>query len=215
MLWPGVLPTWGKPVVISNDTRCAHRELEERLRPFVARRVPKSDVDDVLQDVFLRAQRALTDLRDEERFGAWMYRVTRSAIAENHRQRSRHPILDADDAEPAMPIECAEPTPLETEVAAYLVPLISRLPSPYREALTLTELEGLTQQAAADALGLSLSGTKSRVQRGREKLRALLDRMLQHRGRRTWASHRLRTATAFWLPLQERVSGASSIANIE
>jgi len=161
--------------VISNDTRCAHRELEERLRPFVARRVPRADVDDVLQDVFLRAQRALAELRDEERFGAWMYRVARSAIAESHRQRSRHPIVDADEVEFSAAPEGSGPSPLETEIAAYLVPLISRLPSPYREALTLTELEGVTQQAAADALGISLSGAKSRVQRGREKLRALLD----------------------------------------
>jgi len=160
--------------VINNDTRCAHRELEERLRPFVARRVPSSDVDDVLQDVFLRAQRALPDLRDEERFGAWMYRVARSAIAESHRQRERHPLADLETTEP-LEIDSDSPTPLETEIAAYLVPLISRLPSPYRETLTLTELEGFTQQAAADALGVSLSGAKSRVQRGREKLRALLD----------------------------------------
>src|SRR3954465_12346320 len=89
-----------KPGVIDNDTRCTHRELEERLRPFVARRVPKSDVDDVLQDVFLRAQRALPDLRDEDHFGAWMYRVARSAIAESHRQRVRHPVLGAEEPEP-------------------------------------------------------------------------------------------------------------------
>jgi RNA polymerase sigma-70 factor, ECF subfamily len=161
--------------VISSDTRGAHRELEERLRPFVARRVPKSEVDDVLQDVFLRAQRALPQLRDEERFGSWMYRVARSAIAESHRQRARHPLLEGEDPEPPLEIDGSDPTPLEIEVAAYLVPLISRLPSPYREALTLTELEGFTQQAAANALGISLSGAKSRIQRGREKLRALLD----------------------------------------
>jgi RNA polymerase sigma-70 factor, ECF subfamily len=161
--------------VISDDARCAHRELEERLRPFVARRVPRSDVDDVLQDVFLRAQRALVDLRAEERFGAWMYRVARSAIAENHRQRSRHPAVDVEGAEAPAALEGSGPTPLETEIAAYLMPLITRLPSPYREALTLVELNGLTQHAAADAMGLSLSGAKSRVQRGREKLRALLD----------------------------------------
>jgi RNA polymerase sigma-70 factor, ECF subfamily len=169
-----MLHAWSKPVVIDNDMRCAHRELEERLRPFVARRVPSSDVDDVLQDVFLRAQRALPDLRDEERFGTWMYRVARSAIAESHRQRSRHPVLDTEDPEASAATEGSEPTPLQAEVAEYLVPLISRLPSPYREALTLTELQGHTQQAAADALGISLSGVKSRVQRGREKLRALL-----------------------------------------
>ena len=160
--------------MIDNDTRCAHRELEERLRPFVARRVPKSDVDDVLQDVFLRAQRALPDLHDEQRFGAWMYRVARSAIAESHRQRARHPVPDVDEPAPPVATDGSDPTPLETEVADYLVPLISRLPSPYREALTLTELQGLSQRAAADALGISLSGAKSRVQRGREKLRALL-----------------------------------------
>jgi len=162
------------PVVIDSGARGAHRELEERLRPFVARRVPSADVDDVLQDVFLRVQRALPELREEERFGAWMYRVARSAIADSHRQRSRHPVLAAEEPAVLVATEASDPTPLETEVAEYLVTLIDRLPSPYREALTLTELEGLTQQAAAHALGLSLSGAKSRVQRGREKLRALL-----------------------------------------
>ena len=160
--------------MISNDTRCAHRELEERLRPFVARRVPQSEVDDVLQDVFLRAQRALPTLREEERFGPWLYRIARSAIAESHRQRSRQPLLAVELPEPTA-LEENEPSALETEIAAYLVPLIDRLPLPYREAVTLTELSGMTQQAAADALGLSLSGAKSRVQRAREKLRALLD----------------------------------------
>lgn len=160
--------------MINDDTRCAHRELEARLRPFVARRVPESDVADVLQDVFLRAQRALPNLREEERFGPWLYRIARSAIAESHRQRSRNPVLAAELPEPVA-IETSEPSALEVEIAAYLVPLVTRLPSPYREALTLTELEGLTQQAAADALGISLSGAKSRVQRARAKLRALLD----------------------------------------
>jgi RNA polymerase sigma-70 factor (ECF subfamily) len=52
--------------------------------------------------------------------------------------------------------------------------MIDRLPDPYRQALTLTELEGRTQRELADALGLSLSGAKSRVQRGREQLKELI-----------------------------------------
>ena len=52
---------------------------------------------------------------------------------------------------------------------------VARLSSPYREAITLTELEGLTQKAAAEMLGISLPGMKSRVQRGREKVRAMFD----------------------------------------
>ena len=49
------------------------------------------------------------------------------------------------------------------------------LPSPYREALTLTELEGMTQKEAAAMLGTTLSGMKSRVQRGRVYLRKALE----------------------------------------
>jgi RNA polymerase sigma-70 factor (ECF subfamily) len=63
----------------------------------------------------------------------------------------------------------------ETGLATFAAAAITRLPAPYRQALTLTELEGMTQLAAAKLLGLSPSGMKSRVQRGREKLREMLD----------------------------------------
>lgn len=160
----------------AEDTRSAYDEFEGRLRAFIARRVPSAEVDDVVQDVFLKAQRSLSDLRNEQSFAPWLFQVAKSAIAESHRQRQRQPALVADAAfEVEAPAEDASPTALEEELASYLVPLIARLPSPYREALTLIELEGMTQQAAASALGISLSGMKSRVQRGREKLRTLLE----------------------------------------
>jgi RNA polymerase sigma-70 factor (ECF subfamily) len=61
------------------------------------------------------------------------------------------------------------------ELASYIALFVVMLPSPYREALTLTELEGLTQREAAERLGISVSGMKSRVQRGRLLLRELLE----------------------------------------
>lgn len=163
----------------AEDTRREHQELERRLRPFVARRVPQSEVDDVLQDVFLRMQNALPTLRDEERFAPWIYSIARSAIVDSHRRRSRHTPLELDDGD-AVPAalaarDASEPSAIEQEVAAYLVSYVAKLPSPYREALTLTEIQGMTQRAAADALGISLSGMKSRVQRGREKLREAIE----------------------------------------
>ena len=66
------------------------------------------------------------------------------------------------------------PGELRSELAACLGPLIERLPPLHREALALTELEGLTQTSAAARLGLSSSGMKSRVQRGRAQLKELL-----------------------------------------
>ncbi len=158
--------------MMPGDARAAHHELEQQLRPFVARRVPAADIDDVLQDVYLRVQQALPRLRDRERFVPWLYQVARSAVQESLRQRARHPLPR--DEEPLADAAIAPGEPDDTGLAAYAAGAVARLPSPYREALTLTELQGLTQSDAAEVLGVSLSAMKSRVQRGRDKLRAIL-----------------------------------------
>lgn len=156
------------------DAREAWIELDAKLRPFIARRVRlQSDVDDIVQDVFLRVQRGLAGLRDDERFGPWVYQVARSAIADHHRVRARHPISDAETVE--QPAHENEESDAEELLASYVAPFVAMLPSPYREALTLTELEGLTQKDGAAMLGISLSGMKSRVQRGRQQLRAVME----------------------------------------
>jgi RNA polymerase sigma-70 factor (ECF subfamily) len=161
--------------MIDPAARGAWRDLEAKLRPFIARRVhAEADVDDVVQDVFLRMQRGLAGLRDDERFGPWVYQVARSAIADQQRAAVRHPLANGapPEEETALP---EDDDAVERELAAYVAPFVAMLPSPYREALTLTELEGLTQKDAAAMLGISVSGTKSRVQRGRQQLRKALD----------------------------------------
>ncbi len=151
------------------------RVLEARLRPFVAKRVPVADVDDVVQEVFLRMQRGFAALRDTQRLGPWVYRVARSAIADYGRAAARRPLVEPNAVEHALHSRDMDDRAAEREVATYMAELIARMPEPYRHALILTELEGLTQKQAADRLGVSLSGMKSRVQRGRHKLRAALE----------------------------------------
>ena len=165
--------------MITSESRGVWSDLEARLRPFVARRVSSStDVDDVLQNVFLRMQRGLSELRDDQRFGPWVYKVARNAIADHRRAVSRHPTSSISSTEePAILIveEGEGEGGAEEDLAAHVAPFIALLPSPYREALTLTELEGITQKEAAAMLGVSLSGMKSRVQRGRQRLRDLFE----------------------------------------
>jgi RNA polymerase sigma-70 factor (ECF subfamily) len=150
------------------------QDVATRLRPFLARRIAPTEVDDVLQDVFLRLQRGLPGLRDEERFTPWLFQIARNSVADHLRVRARHPLADVDGAEPA-----AEPTDDDREVARSLACCVSifvaRLASPYREAVTLVELEGLTIREAAEMVGISVSGMKSRVQRGRAQLRQLFE----------------------------------------
>lgn len=162
--------------MIETQAQTSWRQLTERLRAFVARRVASADVDDVVQDTLLRVRRGLADLVDEERFGPWVYRVTRSAIADHLRARARA------DREGAVPVDedleapaAADDDGLGSALVGCLSRFVADLPSPYREAITLTELEGLSQKEAAELLGLSHSGMKSRVQRGRERLRSMFD----------------------------------------
>lgn len=149
--------------------------VETRLRPFVVRRVAACDVDDVMQDVFVRVQTGLASLRDEERFAAWLFQIARSAIAEHGRMRARHPLADGVAAEPAAAPSDDDDREAARALAGCVSMFVTHLPSPYREAVTLVELEGVTTREAADMVGISVSGMKSRVQRGREQLRRLFE----------------------------------------
>lgn len=172
MLRPLVLRVTCAPV--------AWTDVASRLRPFVARRVDAVDVDDVLQDVFVRMHRGLDQLRADERMSAWLFQIARSAIADHGRSRARHPLApDAPTGDDATPAEDALTDDDDREasraLAGCVAIFVARLPSPYREAVTLVELEGLTAREAAALAGISVSGMKSRVQRGRAQLRTLFE----------------------------------------
>lgn len=152
----------------------ATEELRTLLIPFISKRVDPQDVDDVLQTVFVRIQRGLANLRDSEKLVPWGYQIARNAIVDHMRGGGarRHTTLDR--VRIAAPI-ADEDESGATELALILGHFIAMLPDPYREALQLTEIEGGTQAEAAERVGLSLPGMKSRVQRGRTQLRELLE----------------------------------------
>lgn len=151
------------------------QDVAARLRPFIARRVSPAEIDDVMQDVFIRMQRGLPTLREEERFTSWLFQIARSSVAEHMRTRARHPIADGE-------VELEQPAETEDDdrdvarsLAGCVSMFVAQLPTPYREAVTLVELEGMTVREAAEMVGISVSGMKSRVQRGRGRLRELFD----------------------------------------
>lgn len=156
--------------MVDPETRGSWLELRGRLVGFVARRVERNDVDDVVQEVLLRIQRGLPRLRDGDRFGPWVYRIARNTITDHLRARDPGLFVDPEVADESA-AEADEPH----ELVGCVAPFVARLPTLYRQAITLTELEGLTQDEAAAMVGVSLSGMKSRVQRGRRQLRAMLE----------------------------------------
>jgi RNA polymerase sigma-70 factor (ECF subfamily) len=162
--------------MIATEARGAWQDIERRLRPYVARRVASvADVDDVLQEIFVRVHRGLSSLRDGESFGGWVYRVAQSAIADSARARARSVLTLVGETPEVASQDPEGSDDLESELGACVALFVARLPAPYREAVTLTELEGLTQKDAAEMLGVTLSAMKSRSLRGREKIRAMFE----------------------------------------
>jgi RNA polymerase sigma-70 factor (ECF subfamily) len=131
------------------------------------------DAEDLLQDVFTRIHENASTLREVDSVTGWVYRTAGNAVTDYYRRRGA--FARATEALAAQPVpEGSEDPAAQEELAQCLRPLIATLPESYGEALELTELEGKTQGEAAESLGLSLSGMKSRVQRGRTKLKEVL-----------------------------------------
>lgn len=163
------------------------RAFSDGVRAFVRRRLPtEADAEDVLQDIFLRIHEGVDRLEDADRAPAWVYTIARRAVADFYRTR-RPPVDAVEDPPDASPVEAPEPievlahtTPyagahdVHEEVLSWLRPMAEELPEMYRRPLVMADFEGYTQQEVADALGLSLPGAKSRVQRARVKLGELL-----------------------------------------
>ncbi len=165
---------------MTTETTAIWKDVHTALRGFVAKRVSDhAAADDILQEIFLRVHRRLGDLEDPDRLASWLYQIARHVIVDYYRSPERRrelPAGSATEMEEAAGLSAEET--LEASgpaLAGCLRPMLERLPLEYREAVTLVELEGLSQQAAADRLGLSLSGMKSRVQRGRKQLKRMLD----------------------------------------
>ena len=157
------------------ETEALWSELRTRLLSFLRRRVATpEDAEDLLQEVFTRIHENASALGEVESVTGWVYRTAGNAVTDYYRRRGA--FARATEALATVPLAVAEDedSAAEEELAQCLRPLIATLPSTYGQALELTELEGRTQGEAAEALGLSLSGMKSRVQRGRTKLKEVL-----------------------------------------
>lgn len=153
--------------VVPDSAWQEHRRL---LYAFVLRRVhDRAAADDVVQEIMLKAYQQRHTLSDSTRLRPWLYQIARNTIVDHHRARRRNEPLVQEFERPAPELVDAA----ERELAHCLVPMLSQLPAPYRVALALAEFDERPIGEVAMRLGLSVSGAKSRVQRGRRMLRDL------------------------------------------
>jgi RNA polymerase sigma-70 factor (ECF subfamily) len=140
----------------------------------------RAEAEDIAQETFLRAHRAVGEFRGEARLGTWLYAIAsrlclnRLASAPRRLERAGDAALlrlPASDTDAAAALE-------RSEMDAALQQAIAELPEERRIVVVLRDLEGLAYEEIAEALGLELGTVRSRLHRARLDLKAKLERFL-------------------------------------
>jgi RNA polymerase sigma-70 factor, ECF subfamily len=151
-----------------------HTQFHEALRRYIASKINnRADAADLLQEVFLKIADKIDSLKDAEKITHWVFAVARNAVIDYYRKKPEK-------------IAAALPAALEESIADEhefdttkglehcLDGFIRQLPPEYRDIILDSEIKGIKQKDLAEKYRLAYPSLRSRVQRGRQRLKAML-----------------------------------------
>jgi RNA polymerase sigma-70 factor (ECF subfamily) len=145
------------------------------VKDFIRNQTHHADVtDDILQEVFIKIHQNLHLLKDEERVAGWVFQIARNTVLNYFRTQKKHLENQEFHQRETEGESYFKENNLNEIVGIWLEEFKKDLDPKYQEALQLVDIEGITQVELANRLGISVSGAKSRVQRGREQLKQKL-----------------------------------------
>ena len=168
---------------------------QRRIARHVARYVQRSgDVEDVVQDTFIRAYRGLASFRGDSAFYTWLYRIASNAAMSVLKRQGNFVSLDDEEQdegtysfEPGVSdSENPERSLMARQIAEAVQQAMARLNPDLAAALTLFEVEGKSHAEIADMCGVSLSTVKMRILRAREFIAKRLEPVLRPQRERRW-----------------------------
>ena len=142
-----------------------YQQYSRMVQGLLLARVPHSEVEDMVQDVFLLALRRLHSLRDERAFGGWLAMIARNQAVDYHRRTP----LTTELKEGMLREKPPEPEALE------VLDIIRSLPDAYRETLILRLVEGLSGPEIAGQTGLAPDSVRVNLHRGMKMLREKME----------------------------------------
>jgi RNA polymerase sigma-70 factor (ECF subfamily) len=146
------------------------KEYRMKLFRFIRNRVDDYSIaEDITQDVFVKIIKNIDSLQSDNKLQSWLYQIARNSIIDYYRLKK--PFLELPELPQSM--DDSNKNVIE-DFSECIMPMIKKLPKLYKDALILYEFDGKTHKDIALAQGISISASKSRVQRGRAILRKLL-----------------------------------------
>jgi RNA polymerase sigma-70 factor (ECF subfamily) len=136
------------------------------------------DIEDVVQDVFIKAYRNINSFDSKRKFSPWLYRIAHNEFINHLKKKDREPIrfFDPDVIFPYYPSERkTDDLAKEEEVREILEENLNNLEAKYREVLVLYYYEGMTYQEISEVLQIPISTVGVRLKRARNNLKILYD----------------------------------------
>lgn len=173
---------------------------QRRIERLIGRMVRDQDlIEDIAQETFIRAYRALAQFRGDAQFYTWLYRIAVNTAKKALVDLKRDPVVsesalrggDDDDETSGVENELTSPETPETvlaakEIAATVNSAMEALPEELRQAVTLREIEGLSYEEIAEVMNCPIGTVRSRIFRAREAISAKVKPLLENQSGKRW-----------------------------
>ena len=175
---------------------------QRRIQRLIGRMVRDVDlVEDIAQETFIRAYRALAQFRGEAQFYTWLYRIAVNTAKKALMELKRDPTVSENSFKSGQSDESDETSPLENELISSETPeavlagkeiaqmvnaAMEALPEELRQAITLREIEGLSYEEIAEVMNCPIGTVRSRIFRAREAISAKIKPLLENQSGKRW-----------------------------
>lgn len=165
---------------IDSEFQDIYNAFHEKIRRYLTRLVGENDAEDLTQEVFLKASRALYSFEGKSQISTWLFRIATNTALDRLRNKSDRHTVSGDDlyelagegAEWAVELSASpEQAVIQKEMNHCIREIVETLPESYRVAISLSELEGFSNKQIAEITGTSLETVKIRLHRARRELK--------------------------------------------
>ena len=157
-----------KEIKTNCDVPALWQEHKNELRNFIFKRVKDQNLtNDILQDVLMKVYNFCISKSGVRNIRSWLFQIAQNTITDHYRKQSKFTNLDNLNE-----IEYEDQNIAFSEATNYILPMLEFLPKEYAVPLKFADIDNIKQADIAKKLNLSLSATKSRIQRARQLLKA-------------------------------------------
>ncbi|NJO92756.1 MAG: RNA polymerase sigma factor SigZ [Chloroflexia bacterium] len=155
------------------------KNIHDPLKSFILKKVKDpAETDDIIQETFIKMKLNIEKLQDFSKINSWVYQIARNNINDYFRNKNKLSEKLPEDLN-SLKLVTEEDDEIKTLIQTkrfsdYTSSVINQLPEKYRDAVYWVDIKGITQNELAEKLGISVSGAKSRVQRGRQKIKEIV-----------------------------------------